>query len=138
MQTSAAIQSNCSRNVEVREFELKTGQEEIMGRVVDAQRQPLSGIRVSAYPIDQFGNNSNILGHRENSQLTTDDQGRFRLSNLPPGRYRITAHGPRNGADRIPTVSVDAETGDTNVTLFMVLTTPTPTPRLRVQSVTDF
>ena len=59
----------------------------IEGRVLDRAGEPMSGVEVTAM---------NAKTDRETQSGNTDDLGRFRLFELPPGTYRVcaVAHGP--------------------------------------------
>ena len=53
----------------------------ITGTVVDAQGAVMPGVRVAAQN----------LGTNASTEVVSDGHGGFRLSNLPPGRYRLSA-----------------------------------------------
>jgi len=55
----------------------------ISGKVTDADGEPVEGVTVSA----EGGPARGMM-----PSATTDDKGQFRLSGLPPGRYRVKAH----------------------------------------------
>ncbi len=56
---------------------------EVAGRAVDDRGRPVSGARVELNSWDRF--------ELRQFQDVTDDEGRFRLSPVGPGRYRLTA-----------------------------------------------
>jgi hypothetical protein len=67
----------------------------ITGRITDQDGDPVAGSQVSAL------RSSYIQGRRQMVILAatvTDDQGNFRIPNLPPGRYHLSARPPIPGA----------------------------------------
>jgi protocatechuate 3,4-dioxygenase beta subunit len=81
----------------------------IDGKVLSAEREPLSRIRVTA------------RGPKDTPQLTqryveTDGLGRFRLGGLPEGRYDIFAY-LQTGGNADP--ALDIQTGTTNVEIVL-------------------
>jgi hypothetical protein len=63
---------------------------EMSGRIRDSAGVPAAGIRVAAAPVDD-----GVPVARASTTLSsitqTDSEGRYRLENIPPGRYRIMA-----------------------------------------------
>lgn len=63
--------------------------------------QPLAEYSVSTYINANFiGDTLSMSGDTRQVTATTDAQGRYKLSDLPPGDYRITAAPPRSFAGR--------------------------------------
>ena len=60
----------------------------VTGTVRAANGVPVPGIRVSALPA---GSTDDRLPRAMSSIAVTDDAGRYRLENIPPGRYHIAA-----------------------------------------------
>ena len=84
------------RDFEPRVAGLKPGGEEVVvklepglvieGRAVDAKTgEPLLGVEIGAKPVPRAQGD----WLRRQSDFPTDEDGRFRLSTLPPGRYKI-------------------------------------------------
>jgi hypothetical protein len=63
---------------------------EMSGRIRNSAGVPAAGIRVAATPVD--GDGAVARASTTLSSITqTDSEGRYRLENVPPGRYRIMA-----------------------------------------------
>lgn len=58
---------------------------EIAGRVVDANGRPLAGVKVRRYPRDALSGLPPLPGPEEHAALTTGDDGRFAIRDLPAG-----------------------------------------------------
>src|SRR5688572_3850776 len=61
----------------------------ISGQVLSRSGQPASGVRVSAMAVQETSGAGN--GTALVSLGMTDDTGRYRLENIPPGRYYVVA-----------------------------------------------
>lgn len=79
----------------------------ISGRVVDRRRNPIAGVSVNAHGEDD---------HSSYGYARTDEEGRFELTGLKPGRHNITAHDQRytRMQERLM-----VETGDRNVEIVL-------------------
>lgn len=65
--------------------------DEVAGVVVDGARQPLAGVEVR------------IVGESFVVELHSDGRGAFRITGLPPGRYRVEpARGDVRDPDLVP------------------------------------
>jgi hypothetical protein len=62
----------------------------ISGQLRASDGSPAHAVRVAAMPLDENGA-TNPAAATLASLAETDSQGRFRLENIPPGRYLITA-----------------------------------------------
>lgn len=71
----------------------------IIGHVYDSAGTPLRGVRVSVSSETQIG------GARE---VTTDDQGLFRIAGLTPGRFTLTASAPKLKSTILKNIRVGA------------------------------
>lgn len=60
----------------------------IMGRVVDAEGDPVEFVSIQALPA---GGGTSAMNFAGGVSATTDDRGEFRLSRLRPGSYRVLA-----------------------------------------------
>ncbi|HZI50446.1 MAG TPA: carboxypeptidase regulatory-like domain-containing protein [Terriglobia bacterium] len=66
----------------------------VSGRVLSTDGKPAAGVRVAAVvaPEQGTGNPTNVTGGPTLLSLAqTDNEGSYRLENIPPGRYYITA-----------------------------------------------
>ncbi|WP_261344941.1 carboxypeptidase regulatory-like domain-containing protein [Roseiconus nitratireducens] len=119
--------------VSVRDFQFYRGSEQIAGRVVDADGNPVADARV--HVLRHSDANPNLwLGHHEASQWATDLQGRFVLRRMPPGKFRIIVSGkrPADRSQRAPTNMVTVPTGTTDLTVRLVgANVDQPLPRLK-------
>ncbi|MEA3365206.1 MAG: carboxypeptidase-like regulatory domain-containing protein [Candidatus Hydrogenedentes bacterium] len=79
----------------------------ISGRVVDRRRNPLAGISVNAHGEDD---------HSSYGYTRTDEEGRFEITGLKPGRHNISAHDQRYTRMQERLV---VETGDRNVEIVL-------------------
>jgi protocatechuate 3,4-dioxygenase beta subunit len=94
----------------------------VRGAVVNEEARPVAGATVWAAPVD-------VLTHKLQRTVLTDDAGRFTISSLEWGRYRVYAIKPADGyADthwaihdngRVPTVEISptAPTADVQVAI---------------------
>ncbi len=90
----------------------------ITGRVVDLDGEPLTGVEVVAFlrfeGSDPTGPGADIerrmiqLGGVGNASTKTGDDGRFELTQLPEGSFRVVARAPRHE----PATTDDAQAGD--------------------------
>jgi len=75
---------------------------------------------VSGQPLPDYIVSTDAPGNRE-VRATTDAQGRYRLSNLPPGPYRISARHPQHFGEqvtrRLALAGKDLEDVDFRITL---------------------
>lgn len=117
---------------EVRDYDIKLGKTEISGRVVDLGGRAIGGATV------QVRRTADVTpetwkDHRKASQMTTDNDGRFTLRNVPEGNYDLEIR-----LDRRPNsiaYLVTAEAGASNLT-FKIDNRPQPAiPRLEVSRV---
>src|SRR5262245_42574037 len=92
----------------------------ISGQVVDKDGQPATGIRVSA-----ISTPDSVLRPVSASSLVsfvlTDSAGRYRLENVPPGRYYVAA-GPLESLSYYPGVFSLADATGVNLTAGAALT----------------
>src|SRR5687767_541875 len=82
----------------------------VSGRVLSTDGKPAAGVRVAAVvaPEQGTGNPTNVTGGPTLLSLAqTDNEGSYRLENIPPGRYYITA-----GLVDLPTYYPGAPTAD--------------------------
>ncbi|QEG01349.1 Regulatory protein BlaR1 [Stieleria maiorica] len=116
----------------VQDFELIRGKQEIAGRVIDADGNPVAKAMVS---VDR---DSNVVpdlwvDHHRESQWTTDANGRFHLKNVPQGKYQLSVRGPQGessvSATRISTL-VPVRTGETDLEITLNLPNLPEIPRL--------
>jgi hypothetical protein len=63
----------------------------ISGTVVDEHGEPLEGIRMRAFNVRRYGGRFRVLPESYPGEPTTDDRGRYRISDLTPGRYLLAA-----------------------------------------------
>ncbi len=119
--------------LEVKDFEFFTGTEEIAGYVVD-HGKPIAGANVSVSQTIN-SNPSLWIGHRSESQSTTDATGRFHLKNVPFGSYQLRVSGPREQGQIPNTTVVDASTGDMNKIISIDSRQPPSIPRLQPKSI---
>ncbi|WP_182866885.1 M56 family metallopeptidase [Stieleria mannarensis] len=116
----------------VKDFELIRGKQEIAGRVIDADGNPVAkamvSIRRDRDVIPNFW-----VDYRRESQSTTDANGRFHLKNVPQGKYQLSVRGPQGessvSATRISTL-VPVRTGETDLEITLNLPNLPPIPRL--------
>ena len=62
---------------------------EIVGRVVDGEGMPIPGVAVAARPATVVDRASTFRAYMERKE--TDSEGRFRITGLEPGSYRVEA-----------------------------------------------
>ncbi|MDX1926859.1 MAG: M56 family metallopeptidase [Pirellulaceae bacterium] len=74
------------------DFNLTLGEYEIAGVVVDENNKPLEHIKVAIDPTTDLSP-GDLIAHNQ-SQFTTDSNGRFSLKNVPEGTYSISARRP--------------------------------------------
>ena len=83
----------------------------ITGRLLTTKGAPAAGVRIAAVPVEDRGGALALLGISQ-----TDADGRYRLENIPPGRYYIFAglidlpsyYPNATSTDRATAVVVDA------------------------------
>jgi hypothetical protein len=63
----------------------------ISGRVVDANGDPVEGVSVALMQLQFAGNRRALLPVAGVGRRRTNDQGRYRLYGVPPGRYTVMA-----------------------------------------------
>ncbi len=73
------------------------GSAAISGRILDEDGEPMEGVEVSFYPLDD------ITGKitRAPGSVVTDDRGEFRIHSLWPEKFCVRAVSPRNRGDKI-------------------------------------
>lgn len=120
-------------NLVVNPFQLRRGQGRIAGHVVDGQGNPVADVTVRV-DRERDVTPSLWVGHREESQETTDAAGAFVLERVPPGSYRLRVTGPRS-ADRTTrpaSTTISAQSGETDLTVTLVgANAIKPLPRLK-------
>jgi hypothetical protein len=67
----------------------------LSGTVFDRRGAPAPGIRVFAFRLEPLGDDEMLMG--PGGDATTDEQGRYRIGALPPGRYVVLAYRDRHG-----------------------------------------
>ncbi|QDV83926.1 carboxypeptidase regulatory-like domain-containing protein [Planctomycetes bacterium TBK1r] len=116
----------------VKDFELIRGDQEIAGRVIDADGNPVAKAMVS------IRRDRNVIpnfwvDHDRESQSTTDANGRFHLKKVPQGNYQLMVRGPRGASSvsssRISTM-VPVSTGEMNLDISLNLPSAPPIQRL--------
>ncbi len=70
----------------------------IAGMVRDADGEPLEGVHISVGRRTYEYGRPRIEGY---NSTDTDDQGRYRVGKLPPGRYYVAAEPPARGWNRV-------------------------------------
>ena len=68
----------------------------ISGRILDENGEPMEGLQVSAYPVDD--KTGKIIGTI--GSVGTDDRGEFRIHSLWPEKFCVRAVSPRNPAGK--------------------------------------
>jgi Carboxypeptidase regulatory-like domain len=63
---------------------------EIVGRLLNQEQKPASGVRVSVITIPDSGTTTPVAPTLVRSAVT-DGEGKYRLDEIPPGRYYVTA-----------------------------------------------
>ncbi len=89
----------------------------LSGRVIDAQGQPRSGVRVTLLQSGYYLNGAVIL--QPIGRALTDDSGNYLLSDLAPGRYHLLATGT-TGLSIVPTYYPGVSATDASVPLTML------------------
>lgn len=128
---------NGTQKIEIEDFNFVVGKEEIVGRVVDASRSGIAGVRISVRPSGRNGFRNILVGYSEVSQLETDAEGNFHIRNLPAGSYELTAYQLANAGQRSSARAI-ATTGEKGLLVFMDSDVPQRERTLKVQAVTDF
>ena len=115
----------------VKDFAFSRGDQELAGRVIDAQGKAVVGAYVQV--MRQRGVTPSFwVGHQSESQHETDQQGRFHLKKMPPGTYQLTVRGPRDeNARRSASTMVTAKTGTMNVEVVLNAQPQAEIPRLQ-------
>jgi hypothetical protein len=88
------------------------------GTVVDTQDRPVEEAVVSATATGR------ALGEGSHTQLTTDEEGRFRVRGFPPGPVQLEAEGRVDGrlaSSEVTPVTIDEELPVTGLTLVLRL-----------------
>lgn len=103
----------------VRDFAFVRGDQEIAGRVLDIDGNPIP--RASVEVVRQGDVNPGLwLGYDSRSRYTTDSQGSFRIKGVPAGKYQLRIRRSRKSSNRqIDTKVVDAETGKKDIEVTM-------------------
>jgi len=65
----------------------------LLGRVLDEQGAPVSGVEVVVQPASFSMSDLEALGSMPRHEVVTDDQGRFAAEALPAGRYQLALAG---------------------------------------------
>src|SRR5579872_2297551 len=87
--TSAATQFNLTAGMEMKDLAIKmTPQGIIAGKVVDQDGDPVVSVQLIAMRLGYNGGRRQL---QPTSSATTNDLGEYRLINLPPGHYYISA-----------------------------------------------
>lgn len=79
----------------------------IRGRVLDADQRPVAGARISR-DLPGMLNNPALKMMMGRLQATSDEQGRYEMQDLPPGRYRFRAEHQDFAAGRSKLVKLAA------------------------------
>jgi uncharacterized protein (DUF2141 family) len=94
---------SCETNRDCRQLSLKSGQKlddlvlhldpagVISGRVLDEDQDPVAGIQVYLLGVTFLPGGGRRIDAR--SRVVTDDQGSFRMADIPPGFYYVRAGG---------------------------------------------
>ena len=91
--TSSGTQLNLTAGMEMKDLSIKmTPQGVIAGKVVDQDGDPVISVQVQAM---RFAYSSGRKQLQAIGGTTTNDLGEYRLINLPPGGYLISASDPR-------------------------------------------
>ena len=114
-----------SDGVSTGDFNLTLGGYEISGVVVDENDKPLAHIKVAIDPTPNLSP-GDFIAHNQ-SQFTTDSNGRFSLKNVPEGTYSISVRrppmlnpsNPGRLIEQEPT-RVTAKSGDRNLRVKLV------------------
>ena len=92
----------------VADFRLSRGGA-ITGRVVDEFGDPLAGANVTALRVQSTA--QGIRTTRTGTSVPSDDNGAYRIYNLPPGQYYVSLNDP--SAARMIVISPDGDPGST-------------------------
>ncbi|HEX5000790.1 MAG TPA: carboxypeptidase-like regulatory domain-containing protein [Terriglobia bacterium] len=96
----------------------ETGRGIVAGRILSPRGQPVREMRVAALEVSEGKSaGTSLLA----SLGQTDDQGRYRLEEIPPGRYYIVA-GPLDNATYFPGVKTPAGAKPIEITSGSVVT----------------
>jgi protocatechuate 3,4-dioxygenase beta subunit len=113
-EVSAVVQATgrADRPFELPDLEL-TDPGSIEGRVLDAEGRPVAGARVGVGLVPAYL----PAGALPPDVALTDEQGRFTLSSLRPGRADVEAYHAQAGRGRVPGVVVDSGRTTSNVSI---------------------
>ncbi len=115
----------------VKDFAFRRGDQELAGRVIDADGKAVVGAQVQVMR-QRDVEPSFWVGHQSESQHETDQRGRFHLKRMPPGTYQLTVRGPRGeGLRRAASTMVTAKTGNMDLEVILNPQPQTEIPRLQ-------
>ncbi len=118
----------------VQDFALSRHHHEIAGRVIDLQGNAIPGCQV--YVLRDKVEPDLWVGYRDQSQMKTDDTGRFHLKHIPAGIFQLSVHGPRTADGRPgPTTRVSAAAGQTDVVVTLDARPLPAIPRLQPRKI---